>query len=130
MGTKLQQGCVAENPRSSGGILLTWELQHELRLTHRLQGGLSHTKTVDPTIEHGFHRFHLFGTNPGDLAGWLHFNGELTAAPQIEAQFQRRTNQKHPGGDRQGKNKGKPTLITRHQRQMPLLTNACAASTI
>ena len=81
MGTKFQQSRITKNPRGGGGILFAGELQHQLRLTDRLQGGLGHAKAVNPTIENGFHGFHLFGADPGNLPGWLHFNGELTAAP-------------------------------------------------
>ena len=54
-------------------------MKNQLVLTNGLQGRFSDAETVDPAIQNDFHSFKLFRTDTGDLAGWLDFNGDLTA---------------------------------------------------
>ena len=115
LGAEFQQGSVTENARCGRWILFTGELKHQLIRPHGLQGGLGHAKAVDTAIEHSLHRLHFPFTNHRHVSGRLHLHRQLTAAAQVKSQLQRRPNQKHARRNGQGKNKGEPALIARHQ---------------
>ena len=112
------------------GILFARKLKHQLAVANGLKRGLRHTQTIHTSVEHGLDGLHFFSTDPSDLSSWHHLDGELAATAKVKTKFQRCADQKHPGSDGQGKNEGKPPLITRHQCQMSWLIICLAVSTI
>ena len=115
LGTELQQSRIAKDACCRCGVLFTGELQHQLIGADGLKGGFGHPQTIHAPIQHRLDGFHFAIANNLDVPCRLHLHRELTATAQIEPKLQRCPDQKHPRRNGQGKNKGEPALITRHQ---------------
>ena len=82
-----------------------------------LEGGFCNTQTIHPSFQHELHRIKLFRLDRSDGTGWLDFQGELTAAAQIESELQRKAGKNRRCRDRQRKDEGKPALLTGHRSE-------------
>ena len=113
---EFEQGGAAQHLGGAGGILFAGKLEHQLVGPHGLKGGFRYTQTINPALQHLFHRFELLLFNGLDRPGGHHLEGELAAAAQIKAQLKAIAGEQGGGGDRKGQDQGQPSLLTCHLR--------------
>jgi hypothetical protein len=115
LGAEFEQGGAAEHLGGAGWVLLAGELQHQLVIAHRLQGGFGDAEPVDAPLQHILDRFKLVMLHTGDLSGGHHLQGELAAATEIKSQAQSVGSQQRGGGNCQSQDEGEPPLLTCHR---------------